>query len=103
MKRGVPKWKFFRDLYRKGGEDMNPTEQTVNPEAVDIVDKCREKVDSILVELRAAREKLNPGQPGGRELSEAITNFETGSMWMIRHNFSDKPYTPTLRLQPKTE
>lgn len=65
------------------------------------VDKARQLLDQALQLLREDRDiRVNAKQSGGRELSEAITNFETGSMFMIRSLFADQPYTPMLKLQP---
>lgn len=64
---------------------------------------AREHMDLVLQILRKRRAELTPGETGGRELSEAITFFETGSMWMIRSLFADKDYSPLTRLKPATE
>lgn len=66
--------------------------------------QSRELADDLLKTLRERRAKLNPGEPGGRELSEAITCIETGSMWMIRSEFAGEgEYSPLLKLKPATE
>lgn len=65
------------------------------------VDKARGLMDQVLQVLREDRDiRTNAQQSGARELSEAITCFETGSMYMIRSLFADQPYTPMLKLQP---
>lgn len=65
------------------------------------VDKARQLLDQALQLLREDRDvRANAKQSGGRELSEAITSFETGCMFMIRSLFADQPYTPMLKLQP---
>lgn len=61
------------------------------------VKKSQALIDEALKLLREAREDVNrPTKFGGRELSEAITCFETGSMWMNRAMFADKPYSPII-------
>lgn len=72
-----------------------PTAQDETPIGV-----AREHMDLVLQILRKKRADLLPNDPGGRELSEAITLFETGCMWMIRSLFADKPYSPMQRLKP---
>jgi|GEM_PF-5095099 len=53
-----------------------------------------ESMKKVLEDLRVLRAGVERG-PGGRELSEAITNFETGCMWMIRAGFTNKDdYNP---------
>jgi hypothetical protein len=66
---------------------------------VNQVETSRELMDKVLTDLRTLRDSLSREQAGGRELSEAITNFETGCMWMIRSQFADKPYSPLTRLK----
>lgn len=57
--------------------------------------KARLHLDNALKLLRDAREAVNrPQLYGARELSEAITCLETGSMWMNRSEYADKPYSP---------
>lgn len=64
---------------------------------------AREHMDLVLQILRKERtERLKNAydvKSGARELSEAITHFETGCMWMIRSLFADKPYSPLLQLK----
>jgi hypothetical protein len=69
----------------------------------DQVEHARVYMNLVLDVLREKRSQLQSGQPGGRELSEAITLFETGCMWMIRSQFADQPYSPLTRLKPATE
>ena len=85
--------------------DQEATAQTPTaPSApVDQVEQARVHMDVVLNLLRDKRSQLQPGHFGGRELSEAITQFETGCMWMIRSLFADQPYSPLTRLQPATE
>lgn len=68
------------------------------------IEKARTLMDQVLQLLREDRDiRANAKQSGGRELSEAITNFETGSMYMIRSLFADHPYSPMLKLKPAEE
>lgn len=63
----------------------------------DNVYKAQVLMDQVLLMLRAARDEVSrPAKFGGRELSEAITCFETGCMNMNRALFAEKPYTPVL-------
>ena len=65
---------------------------------------ARGHMDLVLQILRKERHDrltdVHNVKPGGRELSEAITHFETGCMFMIRSLFADKPYSPLTRLKP---
>jgi hypothetical protein len=68
------------------------------------IEKARELADQLLQTLREDRDiRANAKQVGGRELSEAITCFENGSMWMIRSLYADVPYTPKLKLAPAAD
>lgn len=61
------------------------------------VERVQQLLDQALQLLREDRDiRTNAHQVGGRELSEAITCFETGSMWANRSLFADQPYTPVL-------
>ncbi len=69
----------------------------VGPIFPDNVYKAQVLMDQVLLMLRAARDEVSrPAKFGGRELSEAITCFETGCMNMNRALFAEKPYTPIL-------
>jgi len=87
--------------------DQAAVQTSAAPEApnapADQVEQARVHMDVVLNLLRDKRSQLNPGQPGFWEVSEAITQFETGCMWMIRSLFADQPYSPLTRLQPATE
>lgn len=62
------------------------------------IDESRELMDKVLKLLREERDSRQRGT-GAREIAEAITNFETGCMWMIRSEFAEEPYSPLLRLK----
>lgn len=63
----------------------------------DNVYKAQVLMDQVLTLLRTARDEVSrPAKFGGRELSEAITCFETGCMNMNRALFAEKPYSPIL-------
>lgn len=77
----------------KGGE-KNMEEQLDQSFAME---EAREAMDKVLKFLRGYRVDLaHDKRPGVRELSEAITCFETGSMWMNRSQFSETEYSPIL-------
>lgn len=64
------------------------------------MDKMRELANELLVLTRQEKaERGTNSTGGGRELSLAVTKFEEGCMWMVRSNFSEKEYTPLLKLQ----
>ena len=66
------------------------SDKTLNQE----LQTSAEAMKKVLEDLRLLRSGVERG-PGGRELSEAITNFETGCMWMIRAGFTNKDdYNP---------
>jgi len=68
------------------------------------IEKARDLMDQVLQLLREDRDiRAVSKVPGGRELSEAITCFEDGSMWMIRSLYADVPYTPKLKLTAAAE
>lgn len=69
----------------------------VGPIFPDNVYKAQVLMDQVLTMLRDARDEVSrPAKFGGRELSEAITCFETGCMNMNRALFAEKPYSPIL-------
>ena len=65
------------------------------------METAREEMDKVLVFLRNQRKIVTDHKyPGARELSEAITLFETGCMWMIRSQFaSEGEYSPKTKLK----
>lgn len=64
--------------------------------------KAQIHLEEALKLIREARDEVSrPTKVGGRELSEAITCFETGSMWMNRSQFAEKPYSPIIKLPQK--
>lgn len=66
----------------------------------ELMAECRSSMNKVLVILRELRRRKTPGSVGGRELSEAITHFETGCMWMIRSIFAEEgEYSPLLKLK----
>ena len=68
--------------------------------------EAQQLMEKVLVMLRAARDEVSrPAKFGGKELTEAITCFETGCMNMNRALFADKPYSPILpkKDEPKDE
>lgn len=70
----------------------------------DNVVKAQIHLQEALLLLREARDEVNrPTKTGGRELSEAITCFETGCMWMNRSQFADKPYSPIISIPADKE
>lgn len=76
---------------------MNPSERII---------KARLNLEVALQLLREERDiRKNAGETGGRELSEAITSIETGSMFMNGSLFSHEPYTPVPehRTTPKKQ
>jgi len=83
--------------------DVTPAQPDPAQPVADQVEQARVHMDVVLNLLRDKRSQLQPGHFGGRELSEAITQLETGCMWMIRSLFADQPYSPLTRLQPATE
>lgn len=69
----------------------------VGPVFPENIYKAQALMEQVLKLLRTAREEVSrPAKFGGRELSEAITCFETGCMNMNRSLYADRPYTPVL-------
>lgn len=57
--------------------------------------EIREDLDNILEWIREERNDRDRGV-GARELSEAITNFETACMWLNRAYFAESDYSPII-------
>lgn len=84
-------------MLKEGGELMESPEAR----AKRLLEESRLAMDNVLRNLRDLREMKQRG-PGGRELSEAITNFETGCMYMNRSEHAvDGEYSPLLKLEKK--
>lgn len=70
----------------------------------DNIIKAQIHLQEALLLLREARDEVNrPTKVGGRELSEAITCIETGSMWMNRSQFAETPYSPIIKLPEESK
>ena len=68
------------------------------------MDKMRKLANELLILIREEKaERGTNSTGGGRELSLAVAKFEEGCMWMIRSNFSEKEYSPLLKLQEVKE